>query len=184
MPSNTPGKPDPPSELVEILGASDEIVDVVTRSQMRRNRLRHRCTFVVVRSSSGQVLIHRRSLEKDLWGGYWDLCAGGVVGVGEEWHEAAARELNEELGIADCELTPLGQGSYRDEDVDELGRVWTTVHDGPFEFADGEVLEACFVTVAELLHRLEGDPFVPDSRALVLPFILGNSNSEASLVEP
>ena len=39
--------------------------------------------------------------------------------------------------------------------------------DGPFRFADGEVVEACFVTPAELRRRLAAHRFVPDSVALL-----------------
>ena len=55
--------------------------------------LKHRCVSIVVRSSAGAVLIHRRSERKDLWPGFWDFCAGGVLASGEDWDEGARREL-------------------------------------------------------------------------------------------
>lgn len=140
---------------------------------MRRDRLRHRCTFVVVRSTSGEVLIHRRSDHKDLWPGRWDLSCGGVVGSGESWDAAAARELAEELGIVGVELRELLRGTYADGEVDEVARAWEVVHDGPFEFTDGEVVEARFVSIEELGRRLDVDPFVPDSRTLLARLLLG-----------
>ena len=145
---------------------------MATRAEMRRGRLRHRCTFVLVRSSRGEVLIHRRSDDKDMWPGRWDMTCGGVVTAGEEWDAAARRELAEELGVV-ADLEVVGHGSYRDSDVDEIARIWQVVHDGPFEFTDDEVVEACFVTLEELRDRLARDPFVPDSAALVAAPLLG-----------
>jgi len=158
-------------ELVDVVDAADQVVGTATRAEMRAQRLRHRCTFVVVRSTSGEVLVHRRSDLKDLWPGHWDLCAGGVVAAGEDWEPAARRELAEELGVADAVLEPLGAGTYEDLHVAEVARIWTTVHDGPFAFTDDEVVEARFVTLDQLADLLATQPFVPDSRAMVLPFL-------------
>jgi len=158
-------------ELVDVVDAEDRVVGTATRAEMRSQRLRHRCTFVVVRSTAGEVLVHRRSDLKDLWPGHWDLCAGGVVAAGEDWEPAARRELAEELGVVGADLVPLGAGTYEDPFVAEVARVWTTVHDGPFEFTDDEVVEARFVTLAELSDLLAVQPFVPDSRAIVLPML-------------
>ena len=43
--------------------------------------------------------------------------------------------------------------------------------DGPFVFADGEVVEAFFVTIDELRERIARDMFVPDSVAMMWPIL-------------
>ena len=68
-------------------------------------------------------------------------------------------------------MEPLGEGRFDDDAVRLVGRVYRLVHDGPFTFSDGEVVEACFVGLAELEARLARDPFLPDSLALVLPWL-------------
>ncbi len=45
--------------------------------------------------------------------------------------------------------------------------------DGPFVFADGEVVEAFFVTIDELRERIAHDRFVPDSVAMMWPKLTG-----------
>lgn len=164
---------DPGAELVDVVDEDDDVVATVTRAEMRARRLRHRCTFVVVRNGAGQVLVHRRSDTKDMWPGRWDLACGGVVGTGEEWGHAAHRELAEEVGITGAELVPLGGGRYEDDDVSEVARMWATVWDGPVSFPDGEVAEALFVDLDELRLRLDRDRFVPDSVALLAARVLG-----------
>jgi 8-oxo-dGTP pyrophosphatase MutT (NUDIX family) len=164
----------PGDELVDVVDAEDRVIGTVTRREMRERRLRHRCTFVVVRDPAGRVLVHRRSPHKDLWPSCWDLAAGGVVVAGEDWEAAAARELAEELGIRGVPLEPLGSGRYRDADVDEVARMWTVTWDGPVAFDDGEVVEAHWVDLDELRTRLARDQFVPDSRALVADLLLGS----------
>ena len=150
-----------------MVDADDVVVATVPRAVMRRQRLRHRVTFVVVRGSDGRVLVHRRSDAKDVWPGRWDLAVGGVVTAGEGYDDAARRELAEEVGVTGVPLVALGGGRYEDDDVRIVARLYEAVHDGPFTFADGEVVEAVFVTGEELQQRLARDSFVPDSVALL-----------------
>lgn len=161
--------PPPADELVDIVDEHDLVVATVTRAEMRARRLRHRTVAIVVGDGAGRVLVHRRSPDKDVWPGLWDLAAGGVVGASEAYDDAARRELAEELGI---EVEPeavvaIGSGSYEDDDVAEIARLYRVVHPGPFRFADGEVVEARWVDRAELAALRASAPFVPDSVSLI-----------------
>ena len=160
-------------EPVEVVDLDGNVLGVVSRARMRRDRLRHRCTFVVLRDPEGRVLVHRRSPHKDMWPGRWDLASGGVVQAGEDWESSAMRELAEELGVDGVELVALTDGhvAYDDGDVSELARVWTATWDGPVSFDDGEVVEARWVTLRELAELVTTEEFVPDSLAVVLPLV-------------
>ena len=158
-------------ELVDIVDDDDIVIATVTRSEMRSRRLQHRSVGIAVMSTDGRLLIHRRSLAKDIWPGWWDIAAGGVVAAGETYEDAAKRELAEELGIVDVEVEFLGAGHYVDSDLAAFGRGYRAVHDGPFTFDDGEVVEARWVTFAELDAMLTTHRFLPDSIALLLPLL-------------
>ncbi len=161
----------PGGELVDIVDWRDEVIETVTRAQMRLLRLRHRAVFVVVMSARRQVLLHRRSDAKDLWPSRWDLAVGGVVASGESYEDAAIRELAEEVGVTGVVPRFLGAGRYEDGDVALVGYVYVVRHDGPFTFADGEVVEATFVDATDIRRRIATESFVPDSVALVLPLL-------------
>jgi 8-oxo-dGTP pyrophosphatase MutT (NUDIX family) len=122
-------------------------------------------------ATDGRLLIHRRSAVKDVWPGWWDLAAGGVVLAGETYEEAARRELAEELGVVDVELEYMGSGRFVDETIAELCRGYRVVHDGPFTFDDGEVVEVRWMTFAELDEMRAAHPFLPDSVTLLLPLL-------------
>ncbi|MCU1343975.1 MAG: hydrolase [Acidimicrobiia bacterium] len=162
----------PGSELVEIVDGSDRVLTVVTRAEMRAQRLRHRAVAVVVRSSAAEVLVHQRSPDKDLWPSRWDLCVGGVVAAGESYEDAASRELAEEVGVTAAVPALLGSVAYEDDDVMWVGRVYTVTSDGPFTFSDGEVVQARFVALSALAALITAEQFVPDSVAVVLPLLL------------
>lgn len=160
-------------ELVDIVDDDDRVIATVTRAEMRAKRLQHRSVGIAVMSTDGRLLIHRRSANKDLWPGWWDIAAGGVVTSGETYEAAAQRELAEELGITDVELDYLGQSHYVDDQLAALGRGYRVVHDGPFNFDDGEIVEAHWVTFAELEAMRATNRFLPDSLALLLPLLSG-----------
>jgi isopentenyldiphosphate isomerase len=160
------------AEPVEVIDDSGAVVGVVPRAVMRRDNLRHRAVFVAIFDTSGRLLVHQRSAAKDVWPSRWDIAVGGVMAPGESWAAGARRELAEEVGIDRAvNLEYLGNGSFADDDVDVVGRVYRAVHDGPFVFVDGEVVAARLVTADELRRRLATDSFVPDSLALVLPLL-------------
>jgi isopentenyldiphosphate isomerase len=161
----------PSGEMVDEVDDDDRVLRVVPRAEMRAKNLLHRAVGILVSNSADEILIHRRALDKDVWPGLWDLAAGGVVSAGESYALAAHRELAEELGIDGAELIELGAGRFADERVRWLGRYFRAVWDGPIAFADGEVIEALWVSIEELRRRLERDAFVPDSVAVTLPFL-------------
>lgn len=156
----------PGDELVDIVDGDDQVVATVPRRRMRAERLRHRAVFIVVVSSEGQLLVHRRSDAKDLWPGRWDLAVGGVVGAGESYDRAARRELAEEVGI-DATPTAIGTWPYADADVDLIAACYRVTHDGPIRFVDGEVAEAIWVDRDGAAALLATESFVPDSVALL-----------------
>ncbi len=158
-------------ELVDVVDDDDIVVRTVTRAEMRRDRLQHRAVAVAVFGSDGRLLVHRRSDDKDVWPGQWDIAVGGVVAAGEGYGDAARRELAEELGVDVMSMQALGEGRFRDDAVVLIGKGFRTVHDGPFRFTDGEIAEVRWVTWDELDELRRDCPFVPDSIALLLPLI-------------
>lgn len=155
-------------ELVDELDEMGLVIGEVTRAQMREQNLLHRSVFVVVRNDADELLVHRRASWKDLWPDAWDIAVSGVVAAGEAWELAAARELAEELGVS-AELAYLGEGSYEDDHVREVARIYQARTEGPFDFADNEIAEAAWVPTGQVREWLVDRVTCPDSVALVLP---------------
>jgi 8-oxo-dGTP pyrophosphatase MutT (NUDIX family) len=157
------------AELVEEVAADGTVLRIVTRAEMRAQRLRHRCVYVLV-VHDGRLLVHQRASHKDVWPGRWDVAAGGVVTAGEPWEVAARRELAEELGV-EADPVEVGEAAWADDSVAVLGRVYVVEHPGPFRFDDGEVVAARFVGAAELDGLLASELMCPDSVAVALPYV-------------
>jgi isopentenyldiphosphate isomerase len=160
-----------PEELVDIVDDDDRVIATVARREMRAKRLMHRSVGIAVMSAEGRLLVHRRSPLKDVWPGWWDIAAGGVVTAGESYEQAARRELAEELGVVGVQLEYIGSGRFVDQNVAEICHGYRVVHDGPFTFNDGEVVEVRWVTFAELEDMRLTHQFLPDSITLLLPLL-------------
>lgn len=160
-----------PQEDVEEVDRAGNVIRVISRREMRATAARHRAVFIAVISSQGELLVHRRALTKDIWPGWWDVAVGGVMAPGESADSAAAREMFEELGLRNVVLESLGTGAYEDTDVRLVSASYLCRHDGPFTFSDGEVIESAWIPREEVLKWLGTHRVLPDSRALVLPFL-------------
>ena len=65
-------------------------------------------------NAKGQMLIQKRTDDKDCYPGLWDITVGGSVVAGENSSEALRRELSEELGIVLPEKEYVPQLSVND----------------------------------------------------------------------
>ena len=154
------------AEQVAWVDEQDRLLGGLPRAELRERGLISRGTFILLFNSRGELCVHRRTLSKALYPGYWDVAAGGMVQENEDYAESAARELEEELGIDGVPLREHGR-FYFDEPGNRLwGAVFSAVSDAPLRLQPEEVLEARFMTVEQALVQ---QPCCPDSlRALKL----------------
>ena len=154
----------PSAELVQIVDEQNREIAVVPRHEMRSQRLRHRCTYVLVFNSQGRLFVQTRTPIKDIYPSYLDLAAGGVTVAGESYDDGAKRELQEELGITGTPLPSHGVIYFEDKLSRVFGGVYSCTWDGPMRFQPEEVAGGSFLTVEEVFRKAEADEKItPDS---------------------
>lgn len=162
----------PADELVIIVDRDNNVVGSATRGKMRADRLPHRCAYILVFNSRGELYVQKRTVIKDIYPGYWDPAAGGVMQVGESYEESAAREVGEELGVRGVALRPLFDMWFEDERSAVWGRAFTCVYDGPLELQVEEVQFVELMTPSDVLRRAaDGERFTPDGLLVVERFL-------------
>jgi len=158
---------DPSQEVVAIVDAENRVIGQATRREMRRRNLIHRATYILVFNQKEQLFVQKRTQSKDIYPGYFDVAAGGVVLSGEDYEESAQRELHEELGLT-AELEFLFDRYFEDDRNKVWGRVYRCRHEGPFVLQESEVESGAFMMPAEILAaEKERADFTPDGLAIL-----------------
>src|SRR5713226_8896717 len=131
-------------EKVDVIDDQGRTVDTVTREEIRRRRLPHRCIYILVFNRRGELFVHLRTPTKDVYPGYWDVAIGGVLAAGVTFDVGAIREGHEELGVP-IEPEPLFPFRYEDTNSVVQAMVYRAVHDGPFRLQIEEIVRGEFV---------------------------------------
>lgn len=148
---------------IAFVDGDDNVIGSGTKEQAWADGNIHRIARLFVFNSKGELLIHKRSDKLANLPGKWDQSAAGHVDDGEDYLEAAKRELMEEVGIGGVELVEVGK-FYQDE-IDEDGKVkkrfnmlYEAEYDGEVNFDDGEVSEVRWINMDELKQWIEKKP--------------------------
>ncbi|MDP6375619.1 MAG: NUDIX domain-containing protein [Pseudomonadales bacterium] len=151
-------------EQFEVFDEAGALVGLVARSEVHRLGLWHRSAHVFLYNTSAEMLIQKRSQDKDLYAGLWDYAVGEHLQPGETFEAGALRGLREELGVAGVALTEIGTvRRFRFETAQgaidaEEQQAFRCVHDGPFEPDPVEVAQIEFVSIEDLAGDVTAHP--------------------------
>ncbi len=101
-------------EEVVLVDSEDNETGIAEKLEAHRQGRLHRAFSVMVWDTRGRLLLQRRYIGKYHSGGLWTNSCCGHPRPGETSAKAAARRLNEEMGIV-CPLAPIGTFTYRAE---------------------------------------------------------------------
>jgi isopentenyldiphosphate isomerase len=145
---------DKDDEVLDLVDDDGRVTGTVRRGDCHgRPWLQHRAVHILVVSSRGEYFLQRRSRAKRIQPGRWDTSVGGHVCAGETYEQAAAKELEEELGVRLSDPSALVHRHdyvWRSPIETEHVRTFVLEHDGPFSLEAAEIDEGRFWTVAEM----------------------------------
>lgn len=143
-------------ERLEVVNESGEVIRLALRSEIHGNpSLMHRVVHVLVFNKEGLLLLQKRSLKKDVAPGKWDTSVGGHVGIGEELVVSARREMEEELGISDCEIEYLYSYIHSNPYETEHVTTYRCMYSGDIRCDLDEIAEAGFWNLREIRDNLK-----------------------------
>jgi isopentenyldiphosphate isomerase len=166
-------------ELIDIIGPDGKPLSMTApRSEVHRKGLWHRTVHIWVLNNRKELLLQKRSGNKESFPGLWDISAAGHISAGDSSKRAALRELEEELGVQarEEELIFLFtiKGHYEDPSKpfidNELSDVFLMKADIRIQdivVERDEVDEVKYSAVDELKRELEKHPelYVPHHEA-------------------
>ena len=142
-------------EYLEVVNENGEIVKSMPRSEVHGDpSLMHKVVHILVFSSKGELLLQKRSMDKDVAPGMWDTSVGGHVSSGETLDEAVSREMEEELGIAGVSLNFLYNYIHSNPYETELVYTYSCIYDGKIIFQHDEIDEVRPWALEEIRYKI------------------------------
>lgn len=129
----------------------DKIIGTTTKSEAHKNGLIHRVAAIFVFNHKGELLLQHRRED-----GLVEHSVGGHVRLGETYHQAAQRELLEELGI-ESHLAKIGK-LLSDREYKHYFTLFKTQYDGDFQINHNEVIGVYFQNLSEIAKDLKQSP--------------------------
>ena len=142
-------------EFFYVVDEDDNVIGKASREDCHSNRkLIHRSVYVFVLNNKGEIFIQKRSMKKDLYPGFYTASATGHVNYGENYDEAAERELREELGI-EAPLRRLGRVKSFSETEREISMIYVCRYNGPIRFNRKEISEGFYMSMEDIKRSLK-----------------------------
>ena len=169
------------AEYVILVAEDDSELGTMEKMQAHREGALHRAFSVFIFNTSGELLLHRRSLQKYHSAGLWTNTCCSHPRPGEATESAAHRRLLEEMGLS-SELRHLFSFHYEvafDNGLieHELDHVFIGFSDALPEINPEEVSEYKYICPDELTEWIHNEPesFTPWFR-ICLPNVLTELN--------
>lgn len=158
-------------EIVAIVDEANRLVGSAPRWKMRAGRLPHRASYILVFDARGWIFLQKRTATKDIYPGYYDVAAGGVVLAGETYEQSAERELAEELGIRGAGIRRQFDFYHSDDRSRVWGRVYSCRYGGAIVLQPEEIESGAFTGVEQVLEMSTREAFTPDGLAVLKRFL-------------
>jgi len=146
------------AEMFDVVNENDIVTDSLPRDEVHARDLKHRAVHVQIFNRAGEVFLQKRSIWKDRNPSQWDSSTAGHVDAGENYEQAARRELMEEIGVEVGALTPVCKLGCGPETGWEFLQIYRAEHEGPFRFAAQEVEGGLFLPVEHVRDWLARRP--------------------------
>jgi len=150
-------------EMLAVVDEDDRVVGEERRDVIHRDNLKHRAVHIFALNRNGDLFLQKRSRLKDKCPGLWDSSAAGHVDAGEEYHDCAVRELEEELGLSGHQVLEVGKlGAHANTGWEHV-RLYATLAEGTIRFPCVEIEYGQWFTmeqVDEWVSAVPGD-FAP-----------------------
>lgn len=150
-------------ETIDVVDSNNNVIKQIKRKDMLEQNFNPRRSYAIITNKEGKIYVQRRSKIKDVNPGFLDPAPGGVLVANETYELSAMREIEEEMGMKNVALVPVGDFKYSVEEWTVFGRIFTGRYDGPLTLQEDEVAEVALMSIAEIYDAFHsGEDVTPD----------------------
>ena len=142
-------------EFFDIVNENDEVVGKVSENMqntIKPSQLRF--INIIITNDDKKILVPKRSSNRRIFPNCFDFSVGGHVNSGEEYNEAAYRELKEELGITNVKLREVAYFSPYNSSSNTFQKVYILNYNNEIKNFDQEGIEKIYYLTKEEIQEL------------------------------
>jgi isopentenyldiphosphate isomerase len=150
-------------EYVDIVDDYDKIIDKTSVEKIYANKHLHRIVHILIFNRKGEMALQFRSKHKAFCPHHWGTSVGGHVQSGENYEQAALREMEEELGTK-CKVTMMYKDLYEDgTGLQKFLGTFKATFEGPFKLNPEEVDKLEFFGLEQIQKMIDsGEKIHPE----------------------
>jgi len=158
-------------EMIDIVNEKDEVIGQAAHEEIYSSFFNRRIVHVLVFNQKGEMAMQFRSKKKLFCPHHWSTAVVGHVQAGEEYEEAAKREMFEEIGV-NLNLEFFSKDTFRNPDQPDHIKflsTYTAIHEGPFKINVEEVEKFDFFSLDQIQKMIDNkEKFHPELLFLLL----------------
>ena len=132
-------------EYFDIVNEKDEIVGKISENEQKAVKPSQlRFINIIIINNDNMIVVPKRSSNRKLFPNCYDFSVGGHVNSGENYEEAAYRELKEELGIKNVKLKEIAYFSPYDSDSNTFQKVYLLKYNSEIYDYDRDGIEKIY----------------------------------------
>ena len=156
-------------EYFDLVDEKDNVIGKIKETeQVQPNKLRF--INIIIIDKDKKIIVPKRSGNRRIFPNCYDFSVGGHVNSGENYEQAAYRELKEELNIENVKLTEIGYFNPYKDNVDTFSKLYLLRYNKKIEEYDKEgITEIYYMTIDEIneLIRKEPNKFKSDYEKMI-----------------
>ena len=154
-------------EFSDVVNERDEVIGKASKKEIYEKLLTHRIVHILIFNTKGRMALQLQSKNKSFCPRHWNSAAAGHVLSGENYEQAALRELEEEIGVkTEIIFQHKDLYEYKNNFKKGLKKIlgtFRTVFDGPFKINPREVEKVEFFTLDKIQDMIDsGEKFHPE----------------------
>ncbi|MBU6113541.1 NUDIX hydrolase [Mammaliicoccus lentus] len=157
---------------MEIWDLYDKDRQLLENKMVRGNDIKenqyHLVIHVCIFNKEGEMLIQKRTLDKEGWPGAWDVSVGGSAIQTENHQRAAERETFEELGVKlDLKKQRPHLTINFEKGFDDFFIINKEIDISQLTFPTEEVDEIKWATKDEIIEMINKEIFIPYKKSMI-----------------
>lgn len=154
-------------ERLPVVDENNQIIDTKSREYVHEEKLPHRSVMFFVKDEEGNILVTKRSDDKEFYPGYWSIVLGGHVKAGQTYEESLKREVEEEIGTMGDHKN---LGSFKkdiEEEMEFVELYEVRVSRSDISLTDEEFEKGVFWNKEKIFKEINKKEFLPETKTVI-----------------